>query len=978
MAWYDVFTGRNRIDEKIAAFKNKDEEAAMTQSDWKNKTGEGIEDVLMLQMGGYGTTGMGSFNSFYNSYLNKIFESEYQRVIEYRRMAEYPEISDVIEDACNEMCDSDENENVLSLDITNKEIEDNDNISKLLYKEFKSLFFDRCDMNDTLWDWIRTYLIDGRLFYERIIDVNNKNKGILAVKKLPTETMDYEYEPKTGRILGYYQYLQPNFRRPPNREQATKDAELGKLILFEPAQIGFVNYGIYGSTKLSILGYLEKAKVPYNQLKLLETSVVIYRLIRSPERLVFKIDTGAMPRDKAMKFVEKIKQSFIKKQTYNPQTGSLSNEPEVFNILENYFMPQCLRLSNKINLVDGRILSLSDIIDEYNRGKTNYVYSVDQKSGKIGCGEIEWAGITRKNAEMVRVTLDNNEYIDCTPDHKFVTRDGDEIEASKLTEGISLMPFYSKTEKFNKNTNDYTMFYDLKDNEWKYAHREFGPMQRKGYAIHHMDFNRFNNEPNNLCSLPIKEHIKLHYTSNVERNSYIPMLEALNKPENREKQKVAASNAMHKRFEDPSEREKMSILMKKNWSDNYDVFYENTNKPKTQEHNDKVRKSIQNKWATDVEYREKSSQSSANRWKNEEFAHHMSDVQSSKTDYKTAHFIVYEYVKNNPTFDEMLINLSNNKEFIEHWAQINQNIKNVHKTHLGKSSFYTILNKEFGCKTYTEFKQSIVINHKVVKVEYLDVKEDTGCLTIKDAGNNHNFALSMGVFVKNSSEGRGSDITSVGGNAAGFTELSDIFYFSHKLYRALKYPISRITQGVEQGQEVMFGGAGAQNISRDEIKWAKFLERQQRKFCNELVDLFLLHLEFKGYKKQYSLDKNSFAIRMNPPSHYKEQMEQGFLEQSFQNYNALCQNAEFSKSYLVKKYLHWTEEELEENREGFKLDKKYFPPDEVLDAADSYGAAGIAPGMLTLQAQQMDQMEQQMNQGADQGMGGMEPEEPMK
>ena len=572
MAWYDVFTGRNRIDEKIAAFKNKDEEAAMTQSDWKNKTGEGIEDVLMLQMGGYGTTGMGGFNSFYNSYLNKIFESEFQRVIEYRRMAEYPEISDVIEDACNEMCDSDENENVLSLDITDKKIEDNENISKLLYKEFKSLFYERCDMNDTLWDWLRTYLIDGRLFYERVIDVNNKNKGILAVKKLPTETMDYEYEPKTGRILGYYQYLQPNFRRPTNREQATKDAELGKLILFEPAQIGFVNYGIYGATKLSILGYLEKAKVPYNQLKLLETSVVIYRLIRSPERLVFKIDTGAMPRDKAMKFVEKIKQSFIKKQTYNPQTGRLSNEPEVFNILENYFMPQ-------------------------------------------------------------------------------------------------------------------------------------------------------------------------------------------------------------------------------------------------------------------------------------------------------------------------------------------------------------------------------------------------------------------------SSEGRGSDITSVGGNAAGFTELSDIFYFSHKLYRALKYPISRITQGVEQGQEVMFGGAGAQNISRDEIKWAKFLERQQRKFCNELVDLFLLHLEFKGYKKQYSLDKNSIAIRMNPPSHYKEQMEQGFLEQSFQNYNALCQNAEFSKSYLVKKYLHWTEEELEENREGFKLDKKYFPPDEVLDAADSYGAAGIAPGMLTLQAQQMDQMEQQMSQGADQGMGGMggmEPEEPME
>ena len=559
MAWYDIFKGSNdRIDEKIKAFKGKDPTAEMTASDYKFRSGEGIDDIMMLQSGGYGATGLGSFNSFYNSYINRAYETEYQKILEYRNMAAYPEINDVIEDACNEMCDVDEDENLLSLDITNSTLADNENINAILYREFKLLFYERIDMNDTLWDWMRTYFIDGRLYYERIIDQNNKGKGILGVKRLPTETMDYEYEPKTGRILGYYQYLTPNSRRPVSREGAEKDREQGKLIMFEPAQIGFINYGIYGETRLNILGYLEKAKIPYNQLKLLETSVVIYRLIRSPERMVFKIDTGAMPRDKAMKFVEKIKQSFIKKQSYNPQTGTLANEPEVFNILENYFLPT-------------------------------------------------------------------------------------------------------------------------------------------------------------------------------------------------------------------------------------------------------------------------------------------------------------------------------------------------------------------------------------------------------------------------SSDGRGSDITSVGGNAAGFTELSDIFYFSHKLYRSLKYPISRVTQGVEQGQEVMFGGTGAGQISRDEIKWSKFLERQQRRMCNELVDLFLLHLDFRGFKKQYNLDKNSFAIRMNPPSHYKEQMEQGFLEQSFQNYNALNQNAEFSKSYLIKKYLHWTEDELKENREGFKLDKKYFPPDEVIDNADSYGSMGMPPGSISMQMQGAGMGTEQEQQMPDMG-----------
>src|SRR5574343_441517 len=69
--------GRERLDERIKAFKGKDPEANMTQQDFKSRTGEGVEDVLMMPLGGYGAYGMGSFNSFYNSYINRAFESEY-------------------------------------------------------------------------------------------------------------------------------------------------------------------------------------------------------------------------------------------------------------------------------------------------------------------------------------------------------------------------------------------------------------------------------------------------------------------------------------------------------------------------------------------------------------------------------------------------------------------------------------------------------------------------------------------------------------------------------------------------------------------------------------------------------------------------------------------------------------------------------------------------------------------------------------
>jgi len=212
---------------------------------------------------------------------------------------------------------------------------------------------------------------------------------------------------------------------------------------------------------------------------------------------------------------------------------------------------------------------------------------------------------------------------------------------------------------------------------------------------------------------------------------------------------------------------------------------------------------------------------------------------------------------------------------------------------------------------------------KVKRIEYLNEKADTGCLTIKDPGNNHNFKISPGIFVKNSADGRGSQIESVGGSNIGFTELADIHYFQKKLYRALKYPQSRVNAAQENREsDIMFGQGQTGDISRDEIKWAKFLERNQQKFNKELTDLFLLHLELKGLKKQYGLNKENVKILMNPPSKYKEQMEANFLDTRFNLYQSLADREEMSRYYLQKKYLKWDDEEITKNVEGMKKDKE--------------------------------------------------------
>jgi len=134
-----------------------------------------------------------------------------------------------------------------------------------------------------------------------------------------------------------------------------------------------------------------------------------------------------------------------KKQVYEPTTGRLTNETNIMSLLENYYLPQCLCLSTPIELLDGRTITLEKIIDEHKKGKKNEVYSVDQNNGKVITGEIEWAGVTRKDTEIVRVWLDNGKYIDCTPDHKFLVwkdenkKEMIEVEAQNLTEEMDLV-----------------------------------------------------------------------------------------------------------------------------------------------------------------------------------------------------------------------------------------------------------------------------------------------------------------------------------------------------------------------------------------------------------------------------------------------------------------------------------------------------------------------------------------------------------
>jgi Bacteriophage T4-like portal protein (Gp20)/Phage portal protein, lambda family len=139
----------------------------------------------------------------------------------------------------------------------------------------------------------------------------------------------------------------------------------------------------------------------YRQLSMLEDAVIIYRIVRAPERRVFYIDTGNMNQQQVKRYLESIKNEIRQKRVPGSQTNGVKDT------VDGQYDPQCLTLDTRIPLLDGRTLSLNELIEEHSNGKQNWVYSCNPITGEIKPGEIEWAGLTRKNAQLVKITLDN-------------------------------------------------------------------------------------------------------------------------------------------------------------------------------------------------------------------------------------------------------------------------------------------------------------------------------------------------------------------------------------------------------------------------------------------------------------------------------------------------------------------------------------------------------------------------------------------
>ena len=253
-----------------------------------------------------------------------------KRLQDYRRMSTYAELSDCLDEICDELLFEDTEGEYLNLKVTgefSKIIEDEIN------KEFKK-FIDVFELKKKGWSYFRQFLIDGELFWENVISETHPEFGILGVVSVPTELINPFYNNVQNDLLEGFALRKPVV----NKRTERSDKE--ELIIFEKNQVTYIHSGRWNEDSTMKLPYIENARRAYKQLSLVEDSIIIYRMVRAPERLVFNVDTGNMSAPKSEGYMRRLMQQYWSKKTYDTSTGRVTNVYDPQSYLDSYWFPK--------------------------------------------------------------------------------------------------------------------------------------------------------------------------------------------------------------------------------------------------------------------------------------------------------------------------------------------------------------------------------------------------------------------------------------------------------------------------------------------------------------------------------------------------------------------------------------------------------------------------------------------------------------
>ena len=281
-----------------------------------HKTGtrraEALARTSVSSSNSYNNVAIGEFGkdtTFSDVMYASVNENKPGRVRDYRIMAAYSEVADALDDICDETINEDDTGQVAKINFDNIDLKvvDKKDIEDEFYK-----FIDLFDLKHRGWQYFRQLLVEGEVFFELILHDQYTHEGVLGSINLPTELIDPVYNNIQNMLVKGYIYKKPIFS-----EQQPNKVEKYDYVPMDANQIVYINSGVYNETKDFVVPFLENARRPFRQLSLIEDAIVIYRLVRAPERLVFNVDVGNMAPPKAEAYLRKLIQNYWSRKTFD-------------------------------------------------------------------------------------------------------------------------------------------------------------------------------------------------------------------------------------------------------------------------------------------------------------------------------------------------------------------------------------------------------------------------------------------------------------------------------------------------------------------------------------------------------------------------------------------------------------------------------------------------------------------------------------
>ena len=257
-----------------------------------------------------------------------------QLIMKYRGVATHPEVDAAVEDIVNESIVGSEMNISCELNLDN--VEAPDNIKKMMTEEFNKVY-GMLKFTDLGHDIFRSFYIDGRIYHHLVVDDSRIKEGIQEIRTIDAakirkvKEVKHEKDPITGakvvkEIKEFYIFQEK--------------AGTNQGVRLSPDSVSYVSSGLLDPSKKQVVSYLHKALKPINQLRMMEDSLVIYRLARAPERRIFYIDVGNMPRNKSEAYMQGIMSRYRNKIVYDSSTGQLKDDRKHMSMLEDFWLPR--------------------------------------------------------------------------------------------------------------------------------------------------------------------------------------------------------------------------------------------------------------------------------------------------------------------------------------------------------------------------------------------------------------------------------------------------------------------------------------------------------------------------------------------------------------------------------------------------------------------------------------------------------------